>query len=165
MNAWLWFAAAWLAAGTAVALVAGRWLRARRRADEQQLPDASGVRVLELMLDEQSARLAPDEQLRPLFEDPTRIRLLPVVDEPAAAARAPYDHERGARLLDEIDRVLADVTAATPVEASAPRLSAVNGRAVPEARVLCGTDDRCARHDPLTCRYWGACCPTCPSVP
>lgn len=118
----------------------------------------SGVEVLQTWLDRSrpAPEPVPDEQLRPLFEDPTRIRLLPLVDEPPAG-RAPYNHDRGARLLDEIERVLADVAAAAPVEATAPRLHAVRA---PHAADGCCTD-----HDSPVCRHFRPCCGACPTLP
>lgn len=109
-----------------------------------------------------AARADRDDRSRPapaaeVVEEPIRLlqRLDPdgVVDP---TARAPYDHDHGARLLDEIERVLADVAAAAPVELVAPRLHAV--RDVPAGEC-------CGDHDAPVCRRFAPCCGACPTLP
>ena len=114
----------------------------------------SGVEVLQTWLD----------RSQPSAEPPVEpIRLLPVVDEPTVPLPT-IDPDHANRLLAEIDRVLADIAAAAPVEATAPRL-----RAVRSARPIDGTDhnpdDCCADHDPPVCRHFAPCCGTCPTLP
>lgn len=121
-------------------------LRIAARADQDAPappapPAAGGVSVVETWLDRSVARPAP-------AEEPIRL-LPPVVDEPELPA---IDPEHANRLLAEIDRVLADVAAAAPVEAAAPRLHAVR-------------DGCCPDHDPPACRRFAPCCGTCPTLP
>lgn len=118
----------------------------------------SDVAVLQSWLD----RSQPAAQ--PALEAP--VRLLPVIDP---AARAPYDHERGARLLEEIDRVLADIAASTPVEAAGQVVwldrTRVTGESVRPLLVRCEPGAPCSRHNPIDCRHAAPCCGACPTVP
>lgn len=128
-------------------------LRIAARADrDAPRPPAQPDGVLETWLDR--SRPAPAAEV---VEEPIRLlqRLDPdgVVDP---TARAPYDHDHGARLLDEIERVLADVAAAAPVELVAPRLHAV--RDVPAGEC-------CGDHDAPVCRRFAPCCGACPTLP